>query len=105
MNNAVSHSWISPFSLFQMTLFQMNLSAEFVNCPARLLLDRSLFSVPLVQVFGKTMENVRKRVVFGCSDLRRRNESLGELHGPLLSDKRSSMSTWLPFKIGRSECY
>ena len=36
MNNAVSHSWISPFSLFQMTLFQMNLSAEFVNCPARL---------------------------------------------------------------------
>ena len=55
MNNAVSHSWISLFSLFQ-------ISAEFVNCPARLLLDRSLFSVSLVQVFGKTMENVRKRV-------------------------------------------
>ena len=52
MNNAVSHSWISLFSLFQ-------ISANFVNCPARLLLDRSLFSV---QVFGKTLENVRKRV-------------------------------------------
>ena len=52
MNNAVSHSWISLFSLFQ-------ISAEFVKCPARLLLDRSLFSV---QVFGKTLENVRKRV-------------------------------------------
>ena len=62
MNNAVSHSWMSPYSLFQITLFQMNLSAEFVNCSARLLLDRSLFSVPLVQVFGKTMENVTKRV-------------------------------------------
>ena len=52
MNNAVSHSWIALFSLFQ-------ISAEFVKCPASLLLDRSLFSV---QVFGKTMENVRKRV-------------------------------------------
>ena len=52
MNNAVSHSWSSLYSLFQ-------ISANFVNCPARLLLDRSLFSV---QVFGKTMENVRKRV-------------------------------------------
>ena len=52
MNNAVSHSWISLFSLFQ-------ISANFVNCPARLLLDRSLFSF---QVFGKTLENVRKRV-------------------------------------------
>ena len=57
MNNAVSHSWISPFSLFQ-----MNLAVEFVNCPARLLLDWVSFSVSLVQVFGKTMENVRKRV-------------------------------------------
>ena len=57
MNNAVSHSWISLFSLFQ-----MNLSAEFVNCPTRLLLDWVSFSVSLVQVFGKTMENVRKRV-------------------------------------------
>ena len=55
MNNAVSHSWISLFSLFQ-------ISAEFVKCPARLLLDWVSFSVPLVQVFGKTMENVRKRV-------------------------------------------
>ena len=36
MNNAVSHSWISLFSLFQ-------ISANFVNCPARLLLDRSPF--------------------------------------------------------------
>ena len=33
MNNAVSHSWISLYSLFQ-------ISAEFVKCPARLLLDR-----------------------------------------------------------------
>ena len=52
MNNAVSHSWISLYSLFQ-------ISAEFVNCPARLLLDRVSFSV---LVFGKTLENVRKRV-------------------------------------------
>ena len=52
MNNAVSHSWISLYSLFQ-------ISAEFVKCPARLLLDWVSFSV---QVFGKTMENVRKRV-------------------------------------------
>ena len=43
---------MSLYSLFQ-------ISANFVKCPARLLLDRSLFSV---QVFGKTMENVRKRV-------------------------------------------
>ena len=57
MNNAVSHSWISVYSLFQ-----MNLAVEFVNCPARLLLDWVSFSVSLVQVFGKTMENVRKRV-------------------------------------------
>ena len=40
----------------------MNLAAEFVKCPARLLLDWVSFSVSLVQVFGKTMENVRKRV-------------------------------------------
>ena len=52
MNNAVSHFSVSLFSLFQ-------ISANFMKCPARLLLDRSLFSV---QVFGKTMENVRKRV-------------------------------------------
>ena len=55
MNNAVSHSWISLYSLFQ-------ISAEFVNCPARLLLGWVSFSVSLVQVFGKTLENVRKRV-------------------------------------------
>ena len=42
----------------------MNLAAEFVKCPARLLLYWVSFSVPLVQVFGKTMENVRKRVDF-----------------------------------------
>ena len=36
MNNAVSHSWMSLYSLFQ-------ISAEFVKCPARVLLDRSLF--------------------------------------------------------------
>ena len=40
----------------------MNLAAEFGKCPARLLLDWVSFSVPFVQVFGKTMENVRKRV-------------------------------------------
>ena len=57
MNNAVSHSWISPFSLFQITLFQMNLSAEFVNCPARLLLDRSPFLFPLFRF----LENNGKR--------------------------------------------
>ena len=32
MNNAVSHTWISLYSLFQ-------ISAEFVKCPARVLLD------------------------------------------------------------------
>ena len=105
MNNAVSHSWISPFSLFQITLFQMNLSAEFVNCPARLLLDRSLFLFPLFRFLEKQWKTFASASMFGCSDLTRRNESLGELNGPLLSDKRSSMSTWLPFKIGRSECY
>ena len=100
MNNAVSHSWISPFSLFQ-----MNLAVEFVNCPARLLLDRSLFLFPLFRFLEKQWKTFASASMFGCSDLTRRNESLGELHGPLLSDKRSSMSTWLPFKIGRSECY
>ena len=105
MNNAVSHSWISLFSLFQITLFQMNLSAEFVKCPARLLLDRSLFLFPLFRFLEKQWKTFASASMFGCSDLTRRNESLGELHGPLLSDKRSSMSTWLPFKIGRSECY
>ena len=100
MNNAVSHSWISPFSLFQ-----MNLTVEFVNCPARLLLDRSLFLFPLFRFLEKQWKTFASASMFGCSDLTRRNESLGELHGPLLSDKRSSMSTWLPFKIGRSECY
>ena len=43
---------MSLYSLFQ-------ISANFVKSPARLLLDWSLFSV---QVYGKTMENVRKRV-------------------------------------------
>ena len=55
INNAVSHFSVSLFSLFQ-------ISANFVKCPARLLLDWVSFSVSLVQVFGKTMENVRKRV-------------------------------------------
>ena len=45
MNNAVSHCWIS--------LSQMNLSTEFVNCPARLLLDRSLFLFPLFRFLEK----------------------------------------------------
>ena len=43
---------MSLYSLFQ-------ISPNFVKCPARVLLDRSLFSF---QVFGKTLENVRKRV-------------------------------------------
>ena len=43
---------MSLYSLFQ-------ISPNFVKCAARVLLDRSHFSV---QVFGKTMENVRKRV-------------------------------------------
>ena len=46
-----------------------------MKCPARLLLDWVSFSVSLVQVFGKTMENVRKRVDVGCSDLTRRKKS------------------------------
>ena len=44
---------MSLFSLFQ-------ISPNFVKCPARVLLDWVSFSV---QVFGKTLENVRKRVV------------------------------------------
>ena len=43
---------MSLFSLFQ-------ISPNFVKCPARVLLDWVSFSV---QVFGKTFENVRKRV-------------------------------------------
>ena len=43
---------MSLFSLFQ-------ISPNFVKCPARVLLDWDSFSV---QVFGKTLENVRKRV-------------------------------------------
>ena len=46
MNNAVSHSWSSLYSLFQ-------ISANFVNCPARLLLDRSFFSVSLNRFLGR----------------------------------------------------
>ena len=49
MNNAVSHSWISLFSLFQ-------ISANFVNCPARLLLDRSLFLFRCLARRWKTFE-------------------------------------------------
>ena len=41
------------------SVLSVSISAEFVKCPARLLLDWVSFSV---QVFGKTMENVRKRV-------------------------------------------
>ena len=98
MNNAISHSWMSLYSLFQ-------ISANFVNCRARLLLDRSLFLFPLFRFLARPWRTLGNASMFGSSDLTRRNESLGELHGPLLSDKRSSMSTWLPFKIGRSECY
>ena len=47
MNNAVSHSWISLFSLFQ-------ISAEFGNCPAQLLLDWvSFFCSGFWQYVGK----------------------------------------------------
>ena len=46
MNNAVSHSWMSLYSLFQ-------ISANFVNCPARLLLDRSLFLFPLFRFLAR----------------------------------------------------
>ena len=49
MNNAVSHSWISLFSLFQ-------ISANFVNCPARLLLDRSLFFLRCLARRWRTFE-------------------------------------------------
>ena len=66
MNNAVSHSWISPFSLFQMTLFQMNLSANFVNCPARLLLDRSLFLFPLFRFLEKQWKTFASASMSNC---------------------------------------
>ena len=47
MNNAVSHSWISLFSLFQ-------ISANFVKCPARLLLDWvSFFCSGFREDYGK----------------------------------------------------
>ena len=64
MNNAVSHSWISLFSVFQMILFQINLSAEFVNCPGILLASclTGLFFCSPCSGFRETMENVRKRV-------------------------------------------
>ena len=58
MNNAVSHSWISLFSLFQ-------ISANFVNCPARLLLDRSLF---LFRCSGRLWKTFASASLFGCSD-------------------------------------
>ena len=51
MNNAVSHCWIS--------LSQMNLSTEFANCPARLLLDWVSFCSPcsgVWQDYGKREE-------------------------------------------------
>ena len=53
MNNAVSHSWISLFSLFQ-------ISAEFVKCLARLLLDRSLFLFPLFRCLEKQWKTFEK---------------------------------------------
>ena len=53
MNNAVSHSWISLFSLFQ-------ISAQFVNCPARLLLDRSLFLFPLFRCLEKQWKTLER---------------------------------------------
>ena len=47
MNNAVSHSWISLFSLFQ-------ISANFVKCPLRLLLDWvSFFCSGVREDYGK----------------------------------------------------
>ena len=69
MNNAVSHSWISLFSLFQ-------ISAEFVKCPARLLLDRSLFLFPLLRFLEKQWKTFASASMFGCSDLTRRKKSL-----------------------------
>ena len=48
MNNAVSHSWMSLYSLFQ-------ISPNFVKCPARLLLDRVSFFCSGVR------KNFRKR--------------------------------------------
>ena len=66
MNNAVSHSWISPFSLFQITLFQMNLSAEFVKCLARLLLDRSLFLFPLFRFLEKQWKTLGNASMSNC---------------------------------------
>ena len=50
MNNAVSHSWISLYSLFQ-------ISAEFVKCPARLLLDWvSFFCSGFREDYGERQE-------------------------------------------------
>ena len=47
MNNAVSHSWMSLYSLFQ-------ISAEFVKCPARILLDWvSFFCSGFREDYGK----------------------------------------------------
>ena len=56
MNNAVSHSWMSLYSLFQ-------ISANFVNSPARLLLDWVSFFCSGVR------KNFRKRQKEGkCED-------------------------------------
>ena len=50
MNNAVSHSWISLYSLFQ-------ISAEFVKCPARVLLDWvSFFCSGFREDYGECQE-------------------------------------------------
>ena len=81
----------------------MKLAAEFVKCPARLLLDWVSFSVPFVQVFGKTMENVRKRVdvkLLRSDDARRRRFSSMLPNRPL-PDKKYSIRSLSAFKITR----
>ena len=59
MNNAVSHSWISLFSLFQ-------ISAEFVKCLARLLLDWVSFLFPLFRCLARPWKTLGNASMSNC---------------------------------------
>ena len=84
MNNAVSHFSVSLFSLFQ-------ISANFVKCPARLLLDRSLF---LFRFLARPWKMFEKELMFGCSDLTRNRKFSSMSQSPHLHVRKFSTNTW-----------